>query len=381
MTLAVAAHCAKDPDPTGLFGSSMYSDCKQRELDNLRSWIASALADRHVVVANGNEGGDYRVTVTLTKSMDKRPSSLLPFGDFMPGTYMFEASYQIVDSSGRVLNAGTVTHQGPDSPKWDDFEKQFAVKVADTLTPQLATQGSAAAGGSTTAPAAPHIQTPEEIAAQANLYEIVAQAYRSLTVKPALPDDARLQKRKAEDALKANDPNAAGLAYLAALNSANWWPEGFRGLALALGQTNYPALAIVWMRRYLAFVPDAPDAARMQAKIDEWSRLAPPPPPPPSSLPMPPGLHLGVASTDTPSIVAMALGQPELEGALIEFVYTGSAAEAAGLARGDIVLSYNGAPVRKAQDLIANASKAAPGASAELEVQRGQTKISIKVQF
>ncbi len=159
MTLTVAAHCAKDPDPTGFFGSSFYSTCKQRELDDLRSWIASALADRHVVVANGNEGGDYRVTVTLTKSMDKRPSSFMPFGDFAPGTVMYEASYQIVDSAGRVVNSGTVAHQGSDSHP-ADLQKQFAVKIADTLNQKLATQGSAAAGGSPTTDAPLTIDEP-----------------------------------------------------------------------------------------------------------------------------------------------------------------------------------------------------------------------------
>lgn len=389
ITLAVTSHCAKDPDPMGFVSMSMYSGCKQKEMNELRSQIAGAFAQRHVTLADG-DAGDLRITVTLTKEEDKRPSSFMPFGDFMTGTMDYEAIYQITDASGRVVHSGNITQQGPDSHPVN-VEKQFAAKVADTLTPQLAAPAPAPAPASITpqaevatstpqpAPAA-HVETPVELAAQANLYEILAQAYRYLAVKPVLPDDARQQKLKAEDALKAHDPNAAGAAYAAALKSANWWPEGFRGLALALSQTNHTEQAIVWMRRYLEFVPNAPDAAQMQTLIDVWSQLAPPPPLP-TSFPVPPGLHLGVASVDTPSIVAMASGNPDLEGALIAIVYSGSPAEAAGLAKGDIILSYNGAPVRNAQDLIANASKAAPGASAELEVQRGQTKISIKVQY
>lgn len=217
--------------------------------------------------------------------------------------------------------------------------------------------------------------------ATAGLFEILAQAYRSLNPKPALPDEARLQKRKAEQAQQAHDAKAAKEAYWAALKFTNWWPEGMRGLALILGSTGSPADAIVWMRRYLAFVSDAADAAQMQAKIDEWSRLAPPAPPESTNVPAPAGMHLGLSCTDTPAIVAMALGQPDLEGALVTFLFTGSAAEKAGLAKGDIVLSYNGATVHGAQDLVSGAAKSPAGATADLEVQRGPSKVTLKVQF
>jgi len=388
VSLSVTSHCAKDPDPTGFIGNNFYSGCKQKEMNEIRTLIAGAFAQRHVALVDG-DAGDLRITVTMTKEEDKRPSGFVPFGDFMTGTYDFEAIYQIADASGRVLRSGNIAQQGPDNHP-ADVEKQFAAKVADTLTPQLAASASAAANGAAPAvaadaaqqpAAAAHIETPAELASQASLYEIMAQAYRSLAVKPALPDDARQQKLKAEDALKTHDPNATGAAYSAALKSANWWPDGFRGLALALSQTNHTDQAIVWMRRYLEFVPDAPDAVQMQTLIDVWSQLAPPPPPVPASLPVPPGMHIGASLVDTPSIVAMASSNPNLEGALITLVYTGSAAEAAGLAKGDIVLSYNGALVRNAQDLIANTAKATSGATAELGVQRGQSKISIKVQF
>ncbi len=82
----------------------MYSDCKQRELDNLRSYVVSALTNRHIIITNRNESNYYHVTLTMTKSINKRPSNLIPFYDFMPHTYMFKTSYQIVNSSNQILN-------------------------------------------------------------------------------------------------------------------------------------------------------------------------------------------------------------------------------------------------------------------------------------
>ena len=358
--LTVTAHCAKDPDPIGLFSSDMYSSCKQDELNKLSGWITTQLANHHVLIADAAEAADYRLTVTLTKSMTKAG-----FTDFSAGTQVYEARYELADATGHLAQNGTVPFQCSGNDK--NGEQKFATKIAETVA------------GLAIAPPTP-ARTPADLAAEANLYDILAQAYRALQVKPALPDEARLEKHKAEDALRANDPNAAGQAYLAALKSANWWPEGYRGLALALAETKNPGMAIVWMRRYLESVPDAQDATQMQAKIEEWSRLSPSQPVAPSRLPVPPGAHLGIAISDTPSIVAMALGQPDLEGALVTFVYAGSAAESAGLVKGDVVVSYNGTPVASAHDLMTAAATALAGTTATLEVVRGQSKIQIKVR-
>lgn len=375
----------------GFVSMSFYSGCKQKELNEIRSQIAGALAQRHVMLADG-DAGDLRVTVTLTKEEDKRPSSFVPFGDFMPGTMDYESIYQIADSSGRVLNSGNITSESPDN-HMDVAEKQYVAKVADTLTPQLMAAVSAAPSGAApvpeaaaglTAPPASLVtaaaNSPVARASEANLYEIVAQAYRSLAVKPPLSDNARAENRKAEDLMAAGNFKGAAGVYGAILATDHWWPEGYRGLALALGQAGDPAGAIVWMRRYLAFVPSAGDAAEMQVKVDAWARLAPPPQPP-ANLTAPPGLHLGVACSDTPGILALALGQPDLDGALIALVLPGSVAESAGLQKGDIVVSYDGAPVRSAQELIANAAKAAPGATAKLVIQRGAAKSTIMLAF
>jgi len=216
--------------------------------------------------------------------------------------------------------------------------------------------------------------------AQANLYDIVAQAYRSLAVKPPLSDNARAENRKAEDLMSAGNFKEAAAEYAAILTTDRWWPEGYRGLALALGQDGYVAGAIVWMRRYLNFVPNAPDAAAMQGRLDAWMKQAPPPTPQ-AGVTAPPGLHLGVMASDMPGIVASALGQPDMEGALITFVFPGSVAESGGLQKGDIVVSYDGAPVRSAADLIGHAAKATPGTTAKLEIERGATRSTLTVVF
>ncbi len=347
------------------------------------------LAERHVSIANDNESGGEQLAVTLTKSMDKR------HGDFGPGTAMFAGTYQITDANNQALSSGTVTHQGPDKHV-SDVEKQFAVKIADAIDTQLDTQlagtSSAGASGSTTTTAVQQpvssVQKPNDfvtqakILGQANYLAILAQAYRSLAVKPPLPDEARLEDHKAKAALKAHDPNAAVLAYLAALKSAPWWPEEMRDLALVSGKLNLPAPAIYWMHMYLAFVPDAKDAPKMEEKVNAWVQQIPPQPHPPTQMQLPPGAHgLGVSATDVPSIVALSLGQPNLKGALVLIVYTGSAAEAAGIRKGDIIVSYNGVPVTSAQDMVADVAASKPGTTATLGVLRGQTQMPIKVQF
>ncbi len=368
VALVVGAHCAKAPDPIGLVSGRLYSPCKQKELNQVRTWIAETLAPRGVQIVTGNAGFDYQFAVTITKDMDKRPSSLMPFSDWMPGTWVFEATYQVLDPAGHVLASGNVTHQGPDSHS-AALEKEFAQKIAASLS-----SAPVAAPAASTAAAAAN--SPIDQASQANQYEIVAQAYRSLAVKPPLSDNARAENRKAENLLAAGNFKAAADAYTAILATDHWWPEGFRGLALALGQGGDPADAVLWMRRYLDFMPTAGDAAAMQAKVDEWSLQATPPPPP-ATLTAPPGLRLGVVCADTPGIVAMALGQPDLDGAWVVLVFPGSAAESAGLLKGDIVVSFDGAPVHSAADLIAYAAKSAPGAMPKLFIQRGPARTTI----
>ena len=58
---------------------------------------------------------------------------------------------------------------------------------------------------------------------------------------------------------------------------------------------------------------------------------------------------------------ATALGLPKATGALITSVEAGSAADAAGLRCGDVIVNFAGAPVASADDLLARVSAAPPG--------------------
>jgi serine protease Do len=73
--------------------------------------------------------------------------------------------------------------------------------------------------------------------------------------------------------------------------------------------------------------------------------------------------HIGVrfrheAITD---VDAAALGLPKATGALITSVEPGSAADAAGLVCGDVIVNFAGAPVASADDLLARVSAMWPG--------------------
>lgn len=116
IVLTVDARCAKDPDPTGFIGDDFYSKCKPNELNIVRSVIAATLGPEHVLAPGAAGPASFRLAVTLTKSIDKRPSGFLPFSDFASGTMMYEANYQLSDSAGSpstsarsLIKAPTIT--------------------------------------------------------------------------------------------------------------------------------------------------------------------------------------------------------------------------------------------------------------------------------
>ncbi len=98
--------------------------------------------------------------------------------------------------------------------------------------------------------------------------------YREAPVKPMLPEEARRFKVQAEAALAQKEFAESAGFYKEALKAAPWWPEGHFNRALILGETARYAEAIGEMRKYLALVPEAPDARASQDKIYEWERLA-----------------------------------------------------------------------------------------------------------
>jgi Do/DeqQ family serine protease len=79
----------------------------------------------------------------------------------------------------------------------------------------------------------------------------------------------------------------------------------------------------------------------------------------------------GVAIQDLTPELAAALGIERRDGAVVNAVEPDSAAAAAGLQEGDVILAINGAPVKGADDLRTRFGMLRVGARVELEVSRG----------
>ena len=105
-------------------------------------------------------------------------------------------------------------------------------------------------------------------------YQEALKMYRSAAVKPQLPEEARKFKVQAEGAVRDKDFAGAVDLYGQALKIAPWWPEGHFNRALVLAETKEFDTAIIEMKRYLALVPNAPNARAAQDKIYDWERKA-----------------------------------------------------------------------------------------------------------
>ncbi|RLG11207.1 serine protease [Candidatus Pacearchaeota archaeon] len=90
---------------------------------------------------------------------------------------------------------------------------------------------------------------------------------------------------------------------------------------------------------------------------------------------------LGVYIQDLTPALAKGLGLKIKEGALITEVMPGSPAEKAGLKEKDVVVSYNGKPVRNASDLKNYVLLTKPGTKVILKVIRNGKEIRVKVKI
>jgi len=92
--------------------------------------------------------------------------------------------------------------------------------------------------------------------------------------------------------------------------------------------------------------------------------------------------RLGVTTTDLTHEAARQLGVKATEGALVVAVETGSAADKAGLRKGDVVLSANGRPIRGSADVRNRAGLTPIGEEITLTVERpgkGRTEMRVRV--
>ena len=97
-----------------------------------------------------------------------------------------------------------------------------------------------------------------------------AVTWRTLATKPPIPEEVRIQRLMAEDAVKANKPGEALNYYENGIELYPTWPEGNFNAALIAGELGYYADAIEHMQAYLELVPDAADAQAARDKILIW---------------------------------------------------------------------------------------------------------------
>src|SRR5712692_7845598 len=88
---------------------------------------------------------------------------------------------------------------------------------------------------------------------------------------------------------------------------------------------------------------------------------------------------LGVQIQEVTPAIAASLGLPDEHGALVAVVTTGSPGAQTGLKTGDVILSFNGTPVKELRDLPRMVGQLAPGSKASLGVWRDGKASDLKV--
>lgn len=97
-----------------------------------------------------------------------------------------------------------------------------------------------------------------------------AEAWRAMSPKPPLPEDARRQRVLAENAFQEGNREKAFSHFEAALAIEPFWPEGNFNAALLAGELGFYEDAIRYMKRYLVLVPDSKDANAARDKLIVW---------------------------------------------------------------------------------------------------------------
>lgn len=97
-----------------------------------------------------------------------------------------------------------------------------------------------------------------------------AAAWRALPSKPAIPEEIRLQRMLAEDAVKQSKPGEALSRYETGLELYPTWPQGRFNAALIAAELGFYTDAVEHMQAYLELVPEAPDAQAARDQIAMW---------------------------------------------------------------------------------------------------------------
>jgi Do/DeqQ family serine protease len=91
--------------------------------------------------------------------------------------------------------------------------------------------------------------------------------------------------------------------------------------------------------------------------------------------------QLGVTIQPVTSDMAASLGLKEVGGAIISGVESGSAAERAGLKRGDVIQGFNGEPVKDYNALRNRVANSQPGSTTTITVMRDGVKRDVRVRL
>ncbi len=91
--------------------------------------------------------------------------------------------------------------------------------------------------------------------------------------------------------------------------------------------------------------------------------------------------QLGVSIQPMTPELAESLGLKDARGAIVSDVTAGSAAERAGIKRGDVLKSFNGQPVQDINSLRNRVAEAGPGSNATVVVQRDGSEKSLNVKL
>ncbi len=204
--------------------------------DILRPWILGYTAAGIVVFKGGTvNGGSFGVSMDYESTAQRRQNApgvwyqLKLIGDSDPnassawtGLMSLDMAQQVLDALKRWQMSSAAERKGWEAQK----AQEFAAVVAD---------------------------------------------YRAANPKPAISEDVRRYQIMAEADIRAKRNEDAANAYEAALKLAPWWPEGQFDIALVLGASGRYSEAIQHMNKYLALVPDAPDARAARDKIYVWA--------------------------------------------------------------------------------------------------------------
>ncbi len=106
-------------------------------------------------------------------------------------------------------------------------------------------------------------------------FQGIAAKYRAANPKPKLPEEVHKYRVQADFKVKQNQFQQAGDLYARALELAPWWPQGHYDRGYILGELKQYREAMQEMKRYLALVPNAPDARAVQDQIYQWETVVP----------------------------------------------------------------------------------------------------------